>query len=195
MEAALVTPLIVTMLFGILEMAFLMKDNVALTSAVRLGGRTASASAGAGPGSTDDKGDCIVPCTSNSVPKLAVLAANAIQRGGSALPEDSISEMWVYKANAKGYPGATGASTWTCGADCVKFSWVKAKNQFRYVSGSWTSSTINACPGTSDGVGIYMKANHAFLTGLLGSSLSIEDHAVFAFEPLDPGACATGQHL
>lgn len=195
LEAALVTPLIVTMLFGIIEMSFLLKDNVALTSSVRLGGRTASANAGAGPGATDDAGDCISPCSGNNVPKLAVLAANAIQRGGSALPEDSITEMWVYKANNKGYPGSDGSTTMTCGPNCVKFSWNKTKNQFRYLSGSWTSSTINACPGTGDAVGIYMKANHAFLTGLLGSTIAIDDRAVFAFEPLDPGACASGQHL
>ena len=93
------------MLLGIIEMALLMKDDVALTSAVRNGGRIASANAGAGPGGVAaDDGSCTTPCTPGNAPKFAQLAANAIQSAGSALPKDSIQELWVYKANSKGYP-------------------------------------------------------------------------------------------
>ena len=38
-EAALVTPILLILVFGIIEMGFLMKDDIALTSAVRNGGR------------------------------------------------------------------------------------------------------------------------------------------------------------
>jgi hypothetical protein len=194
-EAALVTPLLLLMVFGIIEMAFLMKDDVALTSAVRTGGRTASASAGAGPAGVDADGDCVAPCSAANTPRLAQLAANAIQKSGSALPQDSIQELWIYKANDKGYPGGTGATAWTCSTDCIRYRWVGAKNQFRYYSGTWQSASIAACANSSpDSVGIYMKAKHRFLTGLFFHDVDIDDHAVFAFEPLPSLSCAAGSH-
>jgi Flp pilus assembly protein TadG len=195
-EAALVTPLLMALLLGIIEMALLMKDDVALTSAVRTGGRTASANAGAGPGGVNEGGDCVIPCSPANAPMFAQMAANAIQRAGSALPKDSIKELWIYKANNKGYPGAANATTMVCGTDCVKYKWVASKDQFRYVSGSWTSSTVNACANSTDlnAVGIYMKAQHDFLTGFFTNDVMIEDHAVFAFEPLPTLTCAPGAH-
>jgi hypothetical protein len=126
---------------------------------------------------------------------FAQLAANAIQQAGSALPKDSIEELWVYKANAKGYPGTATNTSWTCTTNCVKFKWVDSKDQFRYVSGTWTSSTVNACANNSpDAVGIYMKADHKFLTGFFTRDVEIDDHSVFAFEPLPTLTCAPGSH-
>jgi len=195
MEAALVTPLIMVLIFGIIEMALLMRDDVALTSAVRTGGRTASANAGAGPGGVNEGGDCVAPCSPANAPMFAQLAANAIQRAGSALPKDSIKELWVYKANNKGYPGAANSTTMACGTNCVKYRWVASKDQFRYSSGSWLSSSVNACANNSpDAVGIHMVAQHDFLTGFFSDHVNIEDHAVFAFEPLATLTCAPGAH-
>ncbi len=47
-EAALVTPVVCLMLFGIVEMSLLMRDVVSASSSVRAGTRVASASAAAG---------------------------------------------------------------------------------------------------------------------------------------------------
>jgi hypothetical protein len=194
-EAALVTPLLMALLLGIIEMALLMRDDVALTSAVRNGGRTASANAGAGPGGVNEGGDCTSPCSPANAPMFAQLAANAIQTAGTALPKDSIQELWVYKANDKGFPGANGSTAMTCGTNCVKYKWVPAKDQFRYSSGTWTSSTVNACANNSpDSIGIYLLAKHDFISGFFGQSVNIEDHAVFTFEPLPTISCASGAH-
>ena len=145
-------------------------------------------------------GPVLSPCTPANAPKLAQLAANAIQSAGSALPKDSIQELWVYKANSKGYPCAltTGCDTststaMTCGANCVKFKWQQNVDQFRYISGSWSSKGINGCANSNpppDSVGVYMKAKHNFLTGLFTNDVMIEDHAVFQFEPLPTLTCA-----
>jgi Flp pilus assembly protein TadG len=204
-EAALVTPLLMALLLGIIEMALLMKDDVALTSAVRNGGRIASANAAAGPGGVNEGGDCLSPCSPANAPMFAQLAANAIQTAGTALPKDSIQELWVYKANSKGYPCTltTGCDTntstvMTCGANCVKYKWVPAKDQFRYFSGTWISSTVNACANSTapaiDVLGVYMLAKHDFVSGFFGKSVNIEDRAVFTFEPLPTLTCASGAH-
>jgi hypothetical protein len=204
-EAALVTPLLMALLLGIIEMALLMKDDVALTSAVRNGGRIASANAGAGPGGIGEGGDCLSPCSPANAPMFAQIAANAIQSAGSALPKDSVQELWIYKANMKGYPCpvATGCDTntstaMTCGTNCVKYKWVPTKDQFRYYSGSWISSTVNACANSTappiDVMGVYMLARHDFVSGFFGKSINIDDHAVFTFEPLPTLTCAAGAH-
>ena len=157
-EAALITPLLLFLVIGIIEMSLLMKDEVAATSAVRVAGRTASANAGAGPGEVAGE-ECLSPCTPASAPMLAQLAANALQRAGSALPEDSIEELLVYRANDDGYPLPDGNRTWTCGTDCVRYRWVDSLNEFRFVGGAWASSEINACANQQpDAVGIYLRA-------------------------------------
>lgn len=193
LEAALVTPLIMILVFGVVEMSLLMKDDVALTSAVRNGGRTASSNAGAGPGV--DGANCTTPCSPANAPLLAQLAANAIQNAGSALPKDSINELWVYKANNKGYPGVDNAKTWTCTSNCVIYKWNKSLDRFTYRSGTWKSTSISACANNNpDSVGVYMTAKHNFMTGLFSKQVTIEDHAVFAFEPLPTLTCAKDTH-
>lgn len=194
-EAALVTPILLILIFGIIEIALLMRDHVALTSATRVGGRTASANPGAGPGGVNEGGDCVAPCSPTNAPMFAQLAANAIQRAGTALPKDSIQELWIYKANNKGYPGAANSTSMACGTSCVKYKWNPAKDQFRYFSGSWPSATVNACANNSpDAVGIHMVVKHSFVTGFLGDHLMLEDHAVFAFEPMPTLTCSAGAH-
>jgi TadE-like protein len=189
-EAALVTPILMAMILGIVELALLMKDDVALTSAVRNGGRIASANANSGQSGTSQGGYCDAGCDPANSPYFAQMASDAIERAGSALPKNSIDELWVYKANDKGYPGAPSSTTWTCGTDCIRYRWVDNVG-FRYVSGTWRSKTINACANQNpDQVGVYMKATHSFLTGFFSKSAAIEDHAVFSFEPLPSSICA-----
>ena len=193
------TPLLMIMLLGIIEMSLLMKDVVALTSAVRNGARIASRERRRRPRRrAADDGSCTHPARRRNAPKFAQLAANAIQSAGSALPKDSIQELWVYKANSKGYPCPvdTGCETntataMTCGLNCVKYKWLKARDEFRYYSGTWLSKSVNACANNNpDVVGVYMKAKHSFLTGFFTDSTLIEDHAVFTFEPLPTLTCA-----
>jgi Flp pilus assembly protein TadG len=200
-EAALLTPLLVLFVLGIIEFSLLLRDYVSVTSASRSGARIASANAGAGP-QTCDAGETGTQCADPSAPKLAKLAANAIQTQSSALNKDAINYMLIYKANAKGFPGTlTGwsadpvADCRTTGA-CVEYVWVKASDKFKYVpgNGSWTSSTINACVSNSDSVGVYLNATHPFVTKMFGSSKTVSDRTIMRFEPLTATSCATGQH-
>jgi hypothetical protein len=201
-EAALVTPLLLILVFGIIEFSFLLRDHVAVTSAVRTGARIASTAAGTGPGSCTNLPDAPL-CTPASSPALAQLGADAIQKAGSAMPEDSIRYILIYRANDKGYPGADGNQTLpeSCAgiANCVRFTWRAGQDKFRYADGSWSSSTISACfPGTVakplHAVGVAMVAEHQWLTGLFGDSMTLTDRASMNFEPLPTSTCGQGQH-
>jgi hypothetical protein len=216
-EAALITPILVLLVFGIIEFSFVLRDYGVVSSDVRVGARIASTGAGSGPGTCDTyKG--APPCTSASSPALAQLAADAIQREGSAMPPNEINYILVYKANTKGFPCTSSTCTdsnttmpTTCSgySSCVKFVWQASVNSgsggFRYSSGAWASSSISACfPGNAtnplDRVGVYMNATHGMMTGLFGKKLTLQDRSVFDFEPLPTASCngsgatATGGH-
>jgi hypothetical protein len=191
-EAALILPLLLAMLFGIVDLSFMIRDDIALTSATREGSRVAAAEADAGPG-TCETGLGAPPCAPANTPALAQDAADAVQSSGSALPKGEIDYILIYKANDKGYPGATGSTTMptVCPANCVKFVWRDTAGKFRYDSGTWVSTTINACANDplADTLGIYLHATHKFVTGIIGSSTSLDDRTIMKFEPLPVESC------
>ncbi|MGA8211632.1 MAG: TadE family protein [Nocardioidaceae bacterium] len=199
-EAALVTPFLVMLVLGIIEFTFVLRDYVAVTSATRSGARISSANAGAGP-QFCDSGESGTACSNTNAPQLAKLGVNAIATQGVALNRDLVNYVMVYKANASGFPGsltAWGANPQTdcssAGNGCVVYQWQKAADKFKYLSGSWTSSTINACASQSDSVGVYVSAQHPFISGLFGATLTVTDRTVMRFEPLTATICAPGSH-
>ena len=195
-EFALVSLLLFTLLLGIMEFSLLMRDNVAISSAVRTGARIASAEAGGGPASCPTTPSPPPPCSPTSAPKLAQDAADAVQRAGSAMPKDNVDEMWIYKANSSGLPGsATSLASATCSTNCVKYVWVAANDRFQYSSGTWTSTSIAACIGSSDAVGVVIKAHHNYLFGMFGTSASMSDRAVMQFEPLPTDSCQASKAI
>jgi TadE-like protein len=203
-EAALVTPLVLVMLIGIVEFSFALRDYVSVSSAVRTGIRTATTNGAlvSGNGTCEAAGPDLVPppCSPTNTPAFAQLAAQAIQQTGTAMPKDSIDYIFVYKANDKGYPGANGTTTMpgsiaACAASatpCVAYVWQDSRDRFRYAGGSWTANTVNACPTTADSLGIYMHATHKFVSRLFGASLALGDRTVMRFEPLPNTICGSG---
>ena len=197
-EAALVMPLLALLVFGMIEFAFVMRDYTVIASDTRIGARLASTAANAGPGTCNNTEPNPPPCVSGDAPALAQLAADTIQRAGTAMPPDNINYLLIYKANDKGFPGADGSTTMptSCAAvtACVKFTWVKSQDAFRYKDGKWLSSTISACfPGTAtnplDRVGVYLNTSHKMLTGLFGATIGLSDSTVMNFEPLATESC------
>lgn len=202
-EAALVIPILCLLVFGMIEFSFVMRDYATVASMSRSGTRIASTGADHGP-ATCETGAAAPPCSPTTSPALAQEAADAIQRSGAAGNSAIIDYILVYESNSKGFPGAeaTVAMPTDCSGsvNCVKFLWRPALSQFKYASGTWDSKTISACfPGTSaapmDRVGVYVHATHPMLTGLFGTSISLEDRTVMDFEPLPTQSCGANDHL
>lgn len=203
-EAALVTPILVMLVLGIVEFSLLLRDYVAVSSSVRVGARIASANPGLGPATCTP-----APCTPPTAPAFAQVAANAIQRAGTAMPKDSIDYIIVYQANKNGYPAPTGTATTNipsntatalpaagttspCAsfANCTAYKWVDASDSFAYAApGSWSSASVDACPTTAYGLGVYMHATHRNITSFFGGTFGISDRTVMNFEPLSPTMC------
>ena len=94
------------------------------------------------------------------------------------------------------FAAATTSAAAVCATttNCVVYRWNAASNRFNYAAGTWISTNINACVGSSDSVGVIMKATHRFLFGLFGTTQSMSDRAVMQFEPLPVSQCAPGAH-
>lgn len=184
-EAALLVPILLILMFAVLEWGLMMRDTLSVTESARVGARTASAL----PRQTD----------------FTATTVDAIDRAGSALPKSQVVEVLVYKANDQGYPGPNGATTMSCSgyeSTCDRYVWDNASGSFVLSpsgtawnprSGVGTPGNVNACPagqgGPPDSVGVYVEAVHPWVTGLFGSTRVLRDHAVLPFEPMPVGVC------
>jgi len=190
-EFALVVPILVILMFGIIEMSLLMRDNVSMSSAVRAGARTASAAADAGPGTCQASSNP-PPCSPATVPAFAQAAADTIQTAGTAMPRDDIEWLMIYEAGTNGFP--IGQTSLSCTSNCVIYVWDEVLSKFRYSSGSWASASVNACvndPGRHT-VGVAMQANHTWMTGMFGDGMVMQERTVMQFEPLESDRCKPG---
>lgn len=197
-EAALITPLLALLVFGLIEFSLIIRDYTGVSSAARVGVRIASTGADSGP-CVAEVGDT-TPCPPNGSPELAQQAADQVAQTASAVPKNSVDYLMVYKANDAGFPGTATASIdlAQCVQECVAYRWSAGKQRFRYAQGTWDSRTISACAdpalGTLDSVGVEVVLRHDLVTGLFGSTMRIADHAVMKFEPLGTVFCAAGRH-
>ncbi len=163
-EAALVTPVVLAMIFGIVEFGFFFKDYLAASSAIRTGLRLASAN----PRYYD----------------YAQAAADRIQFSGSALDYSSIQELWIYRANeGDDYPSSY--SDFDNCTVCTKFRWTGSG--FTPTHSGWPASDQVACVGVGgppDRIGVYIKFRHDAVTGLVFDHFTIQEHVVMRLEPL-----------
>jgi hypothetical protein len=173
-EAAIVIPVFIMLVIGVIEFGLAFKDQLAVTSAVRAGARIASAE----------------PRYAN----FATDAASQVAREGSALDMTQVTSLWVYQADASGHPIGAGGSFSSCSTNCVKFVWSASSNTFVVSSGSWPPASQNACQGSQDSVGVYMSFNHAAVTHVFFSALNLTSYTVMRFEPipaLQAGGCGS----
>ncbi|CAM3524828.1 TadE family protein [Nocardioides zeicaulis] len=202
-EFALTVPILLTFLLGTVELGLYMKDYISMSSSVRAGARSASAAADAGPG-TCEASASPPPCSPASVPAFAQAAADTMQTAGMAMNSQDIQWVMIYKANANGYPGSATSIPSSCGgvANCVVYVWdpgvvtANGTGRFRYASGSWASASVNACLNETDAVGVALRANHNWMTGLvsglMGGNKVMTERTVMKFEPLEQDRCKPG---
>ena len=160
----MLTPLLLLLVFGIVEFGMVFKDWLAVTSAVRAGTRMASAEP--------------------RVTTFAQDAANQVAKEGAAINMNNVEELWIYKADANGYPVGGTSSFTSCSG--VKFHWSSASHTFVPYSTTWTAIQQDACAGdvNHDTVGVYLEVLHPSITGLIFSSMTFKEHSVMSLEPI-----------
>jgi hypothetical protein len=163
-EAAIILPVLLLLIVGIIEFGLAFKDQLAITSAVRAGARIASAE-----------------------PRIATFATDAaeqVAREGAAVDMSGVQEMWVYKADSTGHPLGAGGGFGSCTSSCIRFTWSAAAKTFVQTGGSWPADTQDACQGEQDSVGVYLKVKHLAVTNAIFSSLGLDSYTVMRLEPI-----------
>jgi hypothetical protein len=172
-EAALITPLLITVLFGIMEVGLLIRDDLSLSQAARAGVRAAA----------------VLPRTED----FHVVAAEAVAGAMDGVSPSNVKSLSIFRADpATGRP-FNGADPATCTVDCVRFTWNQATRSFLPVSGtSWPATSQRACgdEDATDYLGVQLNGFHPWITHLFGSGVSIQEKAIMRFEPiLAAGEC------
>lgn len=168
-EAAFVLPVLILVVFGIIEFGFAFRDAQVVTSATRTGARV-----GATLARQPSPNDYLTAV------KAAVLGALKNNIG-----DGQIVYLTVYKANSTTGQPAGGGGFEGCSTDCARFTfsggaWVAAGGT------AWAPSNMKACGsvGHTDYLGVYLRAKHLNFTPLLGNSITLKDSTVMRLEPV-----------
>jgi len=164
-EAAIVTPVVVAMLFGIIEFGMLFKDYLGTQAMVRAGVRIAAAT----------------PRNAS----YAQQAANEVQGKATVMNASAIQELWVYKANDDNdFPD--GRSDFGDCSVCVKFRYDTGTKTFVPSSDTWPASSQNACTPTAGGppdrVGVFARIRHDPITGII-RPVNVTEASAMKLEP------------
>jgi hypothetical protein len=166
-ETALVSMLLVTIIYGVVETSFLFRDGMVVSSASRAGARVAS-----------------------SLPRDGTFASSAsdqvLDAMGSVDPS-RISAVWVFKANPS--TGLPDSGTFTTCSTCVRYRGTAAGLVADGAPG-WAATAQNACAGSQDSVGVYVQYRYPSRLGWFFGNQRLQESTVMRLEPYDrSGAC------
>lgn len=196
LEAAFVTPLFFMLIFGILEFGFLFRNYLTVTNTTREGSRTAS--------------------VSGSAPEADFLTLRSIEHAFQAWGTENLDFVVIYHADGpddtvpdscklgpvsgNAYPGlcnyyrpsefslslvdANGDPTnyFRCGTSAVDRHWCPSDR----LTGLSEDSDD---PSFDDGpayIGVYVQAQHHYLTGFFGQTSTLSDDRIIRIEPDKP---------
>ena len=163
-------PLLLLLVFGILEYGLVFRTNLSISESTRAGARVAVAQ-----------------------PRVAgyELSASAAVSGALAsagIPGDDIELLVIYKADPQTGRTIVGGDPSACVADCWKFRWDEGTRSFLLAgdSPSWDAGSQAACGSAdkTDYLGVYVRAKYDFVTGFFGSSMTMTERSVMRLEPL-----------
>jgi len=162
-ETALVSMLLVTVLFGIVDTSFLLKDWLTVSAAARAGARMGA-----------------------SEPRMANFAldsADQVTNAISGLDPANLREVWVYKATkTTGMPDS--GSFASCGV-CVKYTWNSGLKKLQESSNTWPHLNQNACAGDVNRhvLGVYVKYEHTSPLGFFFNGEIVSESTAMWIEP------------
>jgi len=169
-EAAIIMPLLLLVVFGILEYGLLFRTNLTLSESTRAGARVAVAQ----------------PRT----PGYEMAAADAVSGSlaSAGIPDNAIEELIIYKANPNTGNHVSGGAPESCTVTCYRFRWDGATQRFVVKSDSpdWPALSQSACGAESqtDYLGVFVRARHDFVSGFFADSQTLRERTVMRLEPL-----------
>lgn len=181
-EAALVLPVMILVVMGIIEFGFAFASSTTTTGASRSGARlgaAAYATAGTIPANQRTAADQIAATVSADLVGLT-----------SAEPVG----MTIYRADSASSDGAPiggfpdDGMVGGCTTDCFRYLWDSATEQMKYDSGGWPDP--DACGMNLDSIGVYVQAKHDYITGMIGDHVYVDGQTIMRLEPLPSDQCS-----
>jgi Flp pilus assembly protein TadG len=186
-EFALIVPIIVALVFGIIEFSLVLKNTNILSNAASAGARLASIESRTAEYHLRTKDEIIQEVADKGLvlKKLVIYKADkntGLPKNGSAttpnqlaIREDyssCISGCFVWQGNTDGtYTWLRGTPTQIADATTLKWPW--------YQQASCGPSA------TTDYVGVWVEYEHNYITGFFGSTKTIRQRAVYRLEPTE----------
>ncbi len=173
-ETVIILPLLVLLISGIVEFGMMFREASTITASTRAGARMAS-----------------------SMPRQATFAqatADAVTSAIQGLPTNEPQQLWVYAANSNGFPDSASSMPSSC-TKCVKFNWNSTTKSFGTpVYNNYPATGTggqNACPGTTDQVGVYVTGLHKEIFPLYGNR-TLTGKTVMRLEPVPSSQTCSG---
>ncbi len=198
-EFAILVPLFLLILLGLLEFGLAFSHDLTIEYATREGARTGAALAtGSGTNSAcvDASGNPTSLTASDVDPLIIAAVQRVLESPGSLVKLSNITQVVIYQANPSGQDtGAHNVWTYTPGAGPpVPCQASPPKLDFSQQSVGWSASSRNNV--TPDHLGVSITYNYQFTTplgaamnlaahatGSAWSGLTIKDSSVMALEP------------
>lgn len=174
-EAAYITPVLFFLLFSILEFGLAFRDYLAVANTTRDGARAASVYG------NDSSADF-------DILQTIANASNVIDR-------NNIERIVIYKGSGPNSAVPTSCANGTPSSTCnvysanaldlaeSEFGCRADRNLDRYWCPTTRKSAVAGTNGPPDYVGVWIKVNHKWVTGLFGQSLTFTDSTVMRIEP------------
>ena len=205
-EFALIAPLLIALIFGVIEMSFAFRHSSALNSMTASAAHAAAAkpspSSNCSSGWYNHNG-----CSSSSGSGLSIINAALTDLARNASTLSAGDYIYIYSADASGQPDGSTSSNPCPESTCLEYDFdggnadgTATVSNFHKYSGSWNGSDLQAECG--DGVGVYIDSLHNWMSGtsrLLGVGPNLELQAqqvvtVYPSQTFNPSAsCSTSR--
>jgi Flp pilus assembly protein TadG len=183
-EAAIILPVLMVFLLGIIEFGLVYATGATATGASRSGARLAAAAFG------PEK--ATLSTSANNV-------AAAVSADLTALTSAAPIGMVVYRVNPNGtdgapyggFPAENDSMSGGCTQDCFRYKWNAATKQMEPNGGpGWTMANSSVCNAASaDSVGVWVLVRHSYLTKIVGQYNYVTGKTVMRLEPLPSDQC------
>ncbi len=173
MEFAIVSPVLILIVFGIIEYGLLFRDYLTVANTTRTGARVGSAA--------------------GSIASADFEILQSLKQAAAALPggAGAIQTISIFKSSASGGELPSGCQTGSVSGACNVYTSADLTRPITDFGCAGSAPDRFWCPTVRsdvqsaglDYVGVYIETEHDFLTSMFGSSKSLEDTVVMRLEP------------
>lgn len=184
-EAAIVLPVMLIIVIGILEFGLLFGNYSTAVSSTRSGARVGAALYSQALTGAQE--------TAQQTAAIGEIVA-ATEADLKAMNNATPIGMAIYKVNpsasdgspAGGFPGP--GLVGGCSSNCIKFTWNGNKMVRQSAAQQWPMPQRCALANV-DSIGVYVEVEHKFITGMFGNRKSLVGHTVMRLEPVPSQSC------